>query len=77
MSHKSTRVICDSHLSDEPANTPLFAVHDSLTGTWYEMDADAWGDLVLQGNDPDDEFAYACPGCLRPLMYCSCPMEER
>jgi len=73
MPSKATTMSSDSH---NPA-APLFVVHDTLTNTWYELDAETWHDLVLQGSDPDDEFAYACPGCLRPLMYCSCPMEER
>jgi len=30
---------------------PLFYVYDSLTCTWYELDAEAWSDLVLQADD--------------------------
>lgn len=25
----------------------------------------------------DDEFAFFCPGCLRVLSMCSCPIDER
>jgi hypothetical protein len=25
----------------------------------------------------DDEYAFVCPGCLRPLANCSCPIDER
>lgn len=72
MRYKSTRVICDS-----PNHDPiLFAVYDSLSDTWYELDADLWQDVALQADDPDDEFAFACPGCLRPLVYCSCAMGD-
>jgi len=74
-----SKAMTQSSDSQNPAAspTPLFFVHDTLSNTWYELDAEAWDDLVLQAPDPHDEFAYACPGCLRPLPYCSCPMEER
>lgn len=71
MRYKSTRVICDS---DNP-DTPLFAVYDSLTDTWYELDADLWADVALQADDPVEEFASLCPGCIRPPLYCSCPLD--
>lgn len=33
---------------------------------------------LLNGTpDEDDEFAFFCPGCLRPLSMCSCPIDER
>lgn len=32
----------------------------------------------LKEHDPtDEEFAFFCPGCLRPLSMCSCPIDER
>ena len=32
----------------------------------------------LKEHDPtDEEFAFFCPGCLRPLSMCSCPVDER
>jgi len=47
MREKTTRVISSSQVTPDP----LFAVYDSLTDTWYEMDAEAWADLVLQADD--------------------------
>jgi len=40
-----------------PPFHPIFAVHDSLTGRWYELDADMWADVALQGDDDQDESA--------------------
>lgn len=31
--------------------------------------------LAYEALEEDDEFAFACPGCLRPLLYCSCAMS--
>lgn len=32
----------------------------------------------LKEHDPtDEEFTFFCPGCLRPLASCSCPIDER
>lgn len=36
-------------------STPTLVVYDSLSDTWYELDADLWIDLALQGDDPDEE----------------------
>lgn len=51
MREKTTRVISSSQVPPETTPAPLFAVYDSLTDTWYELDAEAWADLVLQGDD--------------------------
>jgi len=32
---------------------------------------------LLNGDPDDDEFAFFCPGCLRVLSMCSCPIEDR
>jgi hypothetical protein len=32
---------------------------------------------LLNADPNDDQFAYFCPGCLRPLSMCSCPIDER
>lgn len=32
---------------------------------------------LLNADPDDDEFAYFCPGCLRVLASCSCPIDER
>lgn len=32
---------------------------------------------IEQQEQADEEFAFACPGCLRPLSMCSCPIDER
>jgi len=37
---------------------PLFAVYDSLSDTWYELDSDTWIDVALQGDDPEEEPCY-------------------
>lgn len=54
-------------------DAPLFAVYDSLSDTWYMLDAELWIDVALQGDD--DEFACVCEGCLRPPTKCSCPFD--
>jgi hypothetical protein len=51
-----------------PRNERLY----SLTPLGHQ--AVAW----LKVHDPtDEEFAFFCPGCLRPLSKCSCPIDER
>jgi len=51
-----------------PRNERIYA----LTPLGHQ--AVAW----LKEHDPtDDEFAFFCPGCLRPLSMCSCPMDKR
>lgn len=61
--------------SSDSQNPPLFAVYDSITRTWYHLDPEAWSDLALQGNDPD-EFAFFCEDCLKLLSLCDCPPFE-
>lgn len=43
--------------SQNPA-TPLFAVYDSITDTWYELDPELWLDVALQGIDQDAQQLY-------------------
>ncbi len=52
MPAKAMSSATDSHNQTAPL-TPLFFVYDSLTCTWYELDAEAWADLVLQGDDQE------------------------
>lgn len=33
--------------------SPLFYVYDSITDTWYQLDPEAWSDLVLQADDQE------------------------
>ncbi|HEX3156829.1 MAG TPA: hypothetical protein VHV32_19525 [Candidatus Angelobacter sp.] len=45
-----------------PPFHPIFAVHDSLTGHWYELDSEMWIDVALQGDDePEDPESEAMP----------------
>ena len=69
MACKAMILASDSH---NPA-APLFAVYDSISNTWYELDSDLWADVALQADDPD-EFAFFCAGCLKPLNECTCSM---
>jgi hypothetical protein len=65
MCHKSTRVIwipSDLPMWDDDARPALI-----LTQAAHDLLAE----------DSDDEFAFACPGCLRPLVYCSCLLSEK
>lgn len=64
--------------SDSPnPSAPLFALHDTVTGEWFVFDDQtSWLEDQLYLDPPDDEFAFACPGCLRPLSKCSCPMTD-
>lgn len=32
---------------------------------------------LVDADPQDDEFAFFCPGCLRVLSMCSCPIDER
>ena len=32
---------------------------------------------IEQQEQLSDEFSYFCPGCLRPISECSCPVDER
>lgn len=32
---------------------------------------------IEQQEKASDECAYFCPGCLRPISNCSCPIDER
>lgn len=72
MQKKSTRVICDSQGSPEcPALSPRREGFLTLTLTGFQAAK------LLKADPDDDQFAYFCPGCLRPLSMCSCPIDER
>lgn len=71
MSRKSTRVICNSQASSEPLPLPRREGSMTLTITGWQAGK------LLNGDKDDDEFAYFCPGCLRVLSMCSCPIDER
>jgi hypothetical protein len=44
----------------------------------YTLTVTGWqAGKLLNASKPDDEFAYFCPGCLRVLASCSCPIDER
>ena len=44
----------------------------------FALTVTGWQAGKLLNADPkDDEFAYFCPGCLRVLASCSCPIDER
>ena len=60
----------------------------SNSDSWIPSDLPLWDDdcrpaLTLTQaaygllQEDDDEFAFACPGCLRPLVYCSCAMGDQ
>lgn len=49
MASKAMTLASDSQNPD----TPLFAVYDSLSDTWYMLDAELWMDVALQGDDEE------------------------
>lgn len=54
MSHKTTRVICNSQVQSEAApDTPLYAIF--LDGEWYFVDEEIWIDIALLSDDPQDD----------------------
>lgn len=72
MSRKSTRVISDSQ--NPVTISPRRERRLTLTPLGFQ--AVKW----IKQQDAkaaDDEFAFFCCGCLRPLANCSCPIEER
>lgn len=59
--------------SSNPPALPAPRVEGSLTLT-----LSGWQAAKLVDADPDDdEYAFFCPGCLRVLAMCSCPIDER
>lgn len=72
MARKAIRSASDSQNPVEPLPSPRRR-DGSLTFT-----VTGWQAGKLLNSDPnDDEWAFFCPGCLRVLSVCSCPVEDR
>lgn len=65
----ASKAITQASDSQNPLDLPVYGPDDRpallLTSAAY---------VAL--SDKDDEYAYFCPGCLRVLANCSCPVEQ-